>query len=185
VFTYTPPIIPTGLTDLGITDGSDGQVLTTNGSGTFTFTTVSGGASDFDALGDASTAGLTIDKTYEPAIAMFRVDNVGTGSYNFSSHYSGENPNIYAISGTTIAFDLDGIPGHPFEIQTPTGNPYDVGLVHVAANGTVSEGAAAQGKDSGTLYWRIQESISGNYRYQCQNHAGMVGAITVKRLSVI
>ena len=185
VFTYTPPIIPTGLTDLGITDGSDGQVLTTNGSGTFTFTTVSGGASDFDALGDASTAGLTIDKTYEPAIAMLRVDNVGTGSYNFPSHYTGENPNIYAISGTTIAFDLDGIPGHPFEIQTPTGDPYNTGLVHISTTGIVSTGAGAQGKDSGTLYWRIPESISGNYRYQCQSHASMVGAITLKRLSII
>jgi hypothetical protein len=52
VFTYTPPnlssyaltsAIPTDLTDLGIADGSSGQVLTTNGAGTFTFTTVSGG----------------------------------------------------------------------------------------------------------------------------------------------
>lgn len=37
------PSIPTDLTDLGITDGSSGQVLTTNGTGTFSFTTVSGG----------------------------------------------------------------------------------------------------------------------------------------------
>lgn len=37
------PTIPSELTDLGITDGDNGQVLTTDGSGNFTFTTVSGG----------------------------------------------------------------------------------------------------------------------------------------------
>jgi hypothetical protein len=42
VFTYTPPVIPADLADLGITDGTVGQVLTTDGSGTFTFATVGG-----------------------------------------------------------------------------------------------------------------------------------------------
>jgi hypothetical protein len=37
------PTIPTDLTELGIADGTSGQVLTTDGAGTFTFTTVSGG----------------------------------------------------------------------------------------------------------------------------------------------
>jgi len=147
--------------------------------------TSSAGSTNFAALSDVLTASLTVDKIYEPAIAMLRVDNVGTSSYTFPSHYSSNNPNIYAISGTTIAFDLDAIPGHPFEIQSPTGDPYNTGLVHVSTTGTVSTGSSAQGKDSGTLYWRIPESISGNYRYQCQSHASMVGAITLKRLSII
>jgi hypothetical protein len=52
VFTFTPPdlssyalssAIPTDLLDLGISDGTNGQVLTTNGAGGFTFTTISGG----------------------------------------------------------------------------------------------------------------------------------------------
>ena len=33
--------IPTALTELGITDGTSGQVLTTDGAGAFTFSTVS------------------------------------------------------------------------------------------------------------------------------------------------
>lgn len=37
VFTFTPASVPTTLTDLGISDGTNGQVLTTDGSGTFTF----------------------------------------------------------------------------------------------------------------------------------------------------
>ena len=169
-----------------LTAGANISITTDSGTSTITIAnTASSGASDFDQLGDATTASLTIDKIYEPAIAMIRMDNVGTTAYTAPSHYSGNNPTIYALAGTTIAFDLDAIPGHPFEIQDPTSNPYNTGLVHVSSTGTVSTGSNAQGKDSGTLYWRIPESIGGTYRYQCTIHAGMVGAITVKRLSVI
>ena len=238
-------LIPDSILDLGISDGSDGQVLTTDGAGNFTFTTVSGdgggeanqnafsnvavsgqttvaaetttdtltlaagsgiavttdagtdtititstvssGASDFDQLGDVSTASLTIDKIYEPAIVMLRVDNNGTSAYTFDSHYSGNNPTIYALSGTTIAFDLDLIAGHPFEIQDSTGTAFNTGLVHVDSAGNVSTGASAQGKSSGTLYWRIPETTTSppNFRYQCQSHVAMVGAITIKDLSAL
>lgn len=164
--------------------GGAGIDTSTDTEGNVTIASTSA-SNTFSELDDASLAELTVDKTYESAIATLRVDNVGTTAYTFLSHYSGNNPTIYALAGTTIAFDLDGIPGHPFEIQNGLGDPFNTGLVHVAANGTVSTGASAQGKDAGTLYWRIPESISGGYRYQCQNHAPMVGAITVKRLSVI
>lgn len=50
VFTYTPPVIPTVLTDLSIIDGAAGQVLTTDGAGTFSFTTVSSGGGTTVAL---------------------------------------------------------------------------------------------------------------------------------------
>jgi plastocyanin len=139
----------------------------------------------FNTLTDAATASLTLDTIYEPAIAILRVDNVGTTSYTFNSHYSGNNPTIYALAGTTIAFDLNAIPSLPFEIQAPAGTAYNTGVVHVSTSEVVSTGAAAQGKSSGTLYWRVPESISGNYRYQCQTQPSMVGAITIKRLSVI
>ena len=39
IFTYTPPVIPTTLLNLGITDGTAGQQLVTDGSGGFTFQT--------------------------------------------------------------------------------------------------------------------------------------------------
>lgn len=166
--------------------GGTGITTTTDTEGNVTITSsVSGSAAAFTELTDAITANITIDKIYEPAIAMIRVDNIGTTAYTMNSHYSGNNPSIYALAGTTIAFDLDAIPGHPFQIQDPLGNLYNTGLVHVDNDGTVSTGASAQGKDSGTLYWRIPESISGGYRYQSGSSVTMVGAITVKRLSVI
>jgi len=236
------PAIPASILDLGISDGSDGEVLTTDGAGNFSFTTVtqegggdpdqnlfatidadsgsttadtvtdsltiaggtdistsisgdtvtvsftgstSSGASNFDELTDISSAGIDVNDIFEAAIVTLRVDNNSAIAYTFDSHYSGDNPTIYAISGTTIAFDLDLIGGHPFEIQDPGGAAISSGLVHVSATGSVSTGSAAQGFDSGTLYWRIQESISGNYQYQCQFHSGMNGVITVKRLSAI
>ena len=186
VFTYTPPVIPTALTDLSISDGSNGEVLTTNGSGTFSFTTVSSGSSTFSSLSDASTASIDIGKIYEPAIAMLRVDNIGTGAYLFPSHYgSTSNPTIYAISGTTIAFDLDGIPGHPFEIRDNTQSALTENLVHVSSNGTVSLNSSAQGKTSGTLYFRIPENSNTTFVYVCQSHAAMFGTITVKRMSLL
>ena len=50
------PTLPSDLTDLGITDGTSGQVLTTDGSGNFTFNTVSSGASAINDLTDVDTA---------------------------------------------------------------------------------------------------------------------------------
>ena len=120
-----------------------------------------------------------------PAIAMLTVNNTGTSAYTFNSHYTGNNPTVYGLAGTTLAFDLTNATGHPFEIQDPTSNPYNTGLVHVDTDGTVTTGSNAQGKSSGVLYWQIPESISGTYRYQCQSHIAMVGGISIKRLSVI
>lgn len=138
-----------------------------------------------DVSAVAIQTGAAVSNGYEPAIAVLRVANDSTTAYTFNSHYSGNNPNLYAISGTTIAFDLSNISGHPFEIQNSIGNQFNTGLVHVAPDGSVSLGQAAQGKDTGTLYWRIPESISGVYGYQCQIHPGMAGSITIKRLSLI
>ena len=59
VFTFTPPEIPAALTDLGITDGTNGQVLTTDGSGNFTFANASGGATSLSGLSDVSTSSPT------------------------------------------------------------------------------------------------------------------------------
>ena len=159
-------------------DGTTGR-LTVSFTGTL-------GVSKYDDLEEVQRTGRTIDKSYMPAIAMLRMNNVGNTAYSCDSHgYTGNNPSLYALGGTTIAFDLDGIGGHPFQIEDGTGTPYNTGLVHVDIIGNVSTGADAQGKDGGTLYWEVPETISGTYRYQCTLHPAMVGAIIVKRLSVI
>jgi len=176
------------LTDVNITTPQDNQVLKYSSGEWVNGTDATGAAGSvaFTDLTDAPT-GLTPASFYEHAITTFQVNNNSTSAYTFDSHYTGDNPTIYVISGTTVAFDLSQISGHPFAIQDSTSSAYSTGLVHVATDGTVSTGSNAQGKSSGVLYWRVQESLSSppNYRYQCTSHVGMVGAITIKRLSTL
>jgi hypothetical protein len=69
------PTIPSTLLGLGITDGTVGQVLTTNGAGAFTFTTVSGGGGGAMAsrtTASASTASIADAATANIAITGFK-----------------------------------------------------------------------------------------------------------------
>ena len=137
----------------------DGTTVTINGSGVIS----------------ASATSIT---TY-PAITRLDVTAPSSAAYLFNNQYSGNNPTIFAISGATIAFNLN-VTGHPFLIQTSSGTNYDTGLIHVAVDGIVSTGSNAQGKITGTLYWQIPADISGAYRYMCSIHTGsMVGVITI------
>ena len=166
---------------------STGISITTNAS-TDTITiasTVSAGATAFTGLSDISTSGLTVDKIYLPAITMLDVTANGNSAYRFDQYGTADDPTIYAISGTTIAFNLAGASTHPFLIQTSGGSNYDTGLVHVTTTGTVTTGTSAQSKSSGTLYWKIPAGTTGNYRYQCAAHGGMFGVITIKDISAI
>lgn len=168
---------------LNIAAGSGISISTTESTDTVTIS-ASAGASTFGALTDVQTASVTLDEIAYSAIAVYEVTNSSNIAYLFDSHYSGNNPSLYAISATTIGFKLD-VSGHPFEIQDAVGDPYSTGLVHVATDGTISTGSDAQGKTSGTLYWRIQKSVSGTFRYQCQVHAAMVGQIIVKDIALL
>jgi hypothetical protein len=161
---------------LTIVGGTNITVQTDISTDTLTISTTA--SSTFSGLTDSTSTGLTVDQIYLPAITSLTVTNVGASAYLFDQ-YTGNNPTIYAINGTTIAFKLNA-PSHPFLIQNGAGVNYNTGLVHVTTTGTVTTGAAAQGKDSGTLYWKIPSTISGGYRYQCGSHGAMVGSITIK-----
>jgi plastocyanin len=169
---------------LTLAGGTGISITTDAGTDTVTITsTVAAGATAFTGLSDAGS--LTVDKFYLPAITILDVTANGTSAYRFDQYGTTDDPTIYAINATTIAFNLAGASGHPFLIQDNTGTNYNTGLVHVTTGGVVTTGASAQGKTSGTLYWKIPDAISGNYRYQCQSHAGMVGTITIKNFGSI
>jgi plastocyanin len=104
------------------------------------------------------------------------------GMYYSIDQYTGSNPAIDVRAGETIAFGLN-TPGHPFMIRVSDGGAnYDTGLTHVDDDGTVSTGSAAQGKESGRLFWKIPYSLAGNtYVYQCSVHSGMVGSIVISK----
>ena len=170
---------------LTLVAGTGISITTNAGTDTVTITsTVSAGATAFTGLSDR--ADLTVDQFYLPAITRLDVTFNGSTAYRFDQYGTTDDPTIYAINGTTIAFNLAGVSAsHPFLIQNNTGANYDTGLVHVSTAGVVTTGSAAQGKTSGTLYWKIPDSISGNYRYQCSNHIGMIGTITIKNFGSI
>jgi hypothetical protein len=170
---------------LTLAAGTGISIATDSGTDTVTITnTVAAGATEFTGLSDASAASLTVDRIYLPAITMLTVTNNSTSAYRFDQYGTTDDPTIYAINATTIAFNLQAS-GHPFLIQDGAGVNYNTGLVHVSTMGVVSTGSSAQGKDSGTLYWKIPDAISGSYRYQCSLHAGMVGNISIKNFGTI
>jgi hypothetical protein len=168
---------------LTLAAGTGISIATNAETDTVTITsTVAAGATAFTGLTDY--AGLTVDRFYLPAITMLSVTNNGASSYRFDQYGTTENPTVYAINATTIAFNLN-VSGHPFLIQNSAGTNYNTGLIHVSTSGDVSTGAAAQGQTSGTLYWKIPDNISGGYRYQCSAHAIMVGSISIKTFATI
>jgi plastocyanin len=164
--------------------GTDGSI--TFPDDTVQTTAYTGATNAFSGLSDATSASLTIDEIYLPAITRLNVSqNTGGTAYRFDQYAGIDSPVIYAISGTTIAFNLNT--GHPFSIRTSGNVDYDTGLVHVSTTGVVSTGNSAQGKLTGTLYWKIPVGTTGNYRYTCANpaHVDMFGAIIIKDISVI
>jgi plastocyanin len=176
-------VADTSTDTLTLAGGTGIQITTNSGTDTVTITsTVSAGATAFTGLTDR--ADLTVDKFYLPAITRLDVTNNGASSYRFDQYGTTDNPAVYAINGTTIAFNLNVV-GHPFLIRTSGGSNYNTGLVHVSTTGTVLTGASAQGQTSGTLYWKIPTAIAGSYQYICSIHGAMVGVIEIKAFSAI
>jgi plastocyanin len=167
---------------LTLVAGSGISITTNSSTDTITIASSSTLVNEFTDLSDS--AGLTVDKFYLPAITMLTVTSNGASAYRFDQYGAFDNPTVYAINGTTIAFNLTAA-GHPFIIQNGAGTNYNTGLIHVTIAGVVTTGSAAQAKDSGTLYWKIPTDISGGYRYQCSAHAPMVGSISIKSFSTL
>jgi plastocyanin len=180
-------VIADSATDtLTLVAGTGISISTNASTDTVTITnTVSAGATTLTGLSDASAAGLTVDEFYLPAITRLDVTANGISAYRFDQYSTTDNPTIYAISGTTIAFNFASLGSHPFLIRYAGAN-YSTGLVHVSTGGTVLTGASAQAQTTGTLYWKIPAGISGDYGYLCQSHpGGMNGTITIKAISAI
>lgn len=122
------------------------------------------------------------NSNYISAVTRLTVTNSGSSAY-LIDQYTGNNPSIYVSGGETIAFNLNGITGHPFMIRVSSGGSnYNTGLTHVANNGTVTTQSSAQGQVAGTLYWKVPFSLIGStYVYQCSNHGVMVGNIVIQQ----
>lgn len=69
---------PTSILDFGITDGTDGQVLTTDGNGNFTFVTVSGGSG-----GDLDLTALSVSQQTPSGNGALTYNNL-TGVFTYT-----------------------------------------------------------------------------------------------------
>jgi hypothetical protein len=136
----------------------------------------------FANLIDANTANLTINEIYLQGVTNLAVNHTGATAYTFDQ-YPGSNPTLYAVAGTTLAFDLTAA-GHPFQIQYANGTDYSNGLFHVTTTGVVSTGASAQSQTSGTLYFKIPGDLNSNLKYQCFNHVAMNGNIIIQNANI-
>jgi len=188
---YTPEI--GGNNNIVITDTSF-KIATLNANLKSTTITVKGidllpyvnssfGAANSSAV-YANGAFAQANSNYTSAVTKLAVTT--PGMYYSVDQYSGNNPTIYIRAGETIAFDLD-VSGHPFMIRVSSGGAnYDTGLIHVDTDGTLSTGSSAQGKITGTLYWKVPYDIVGStYVYQCSIHSGMVGNIVIDQPTTI
>ena len=107
------PTIPSALTDLGIVDGTNGQVLTTDGAGSFTFTTVASGTSytdsDVDTHLNTSTATANQILSWDGSDYAWVADQTGAGSSYGDADvatYLNGNLDSHIIPDTNATYDI-------------------------------------------------------------------------------
>lgn len=178
---FTNARVYSNVEEIGYTTNAYLSVALTNKVNTSSFS--------FNQLYDAANVGLTVDEIAFLATHRIEVDANATSSYRFPTHYGDQdNPNIYVVSGTTVAFNLENA-AHPFLVQSNDGSGWsnvtnNNELVFVDLDGTAQVGSAAQGYTTGTLYWNIPFGTSNVYRYICATHPGnMNGNLVIRDLS--
>lgn len=119
------PTLPTAITDLGITDGSIGQVLTTNGAGVFTFQDAG------DSIGNLTVTNSTItttdaaitfsdDVVFSGAVSADSFTGTGTGTPIIASSASIELQAVDAVKVTTSPLRLASFTTTARDALTPS-----------------------------------------------------------------
>ena len=164
---------------LNTSTAANNEVLSWTGSD-YDWVAQSGGSSTFASLTEIALADLDVHDIALQAKSNYVMTGPDSSKY-LIDQLPGDNPTIYATAGETIAINIDGVTSsHPLEIRQSDGTTqYDTGLIHYAPDGTKSTGSNAQGKTTGTLFWKIPGNISGTYKYICNVHASMIGDIVI------
>lgn len=102
--------------------------------------------------------------------------------YIFTS-YGGNNPQIFTLSGLSIAFDLTNMGAQPFVIRDNTNTNITDNLTHISSIGTITSGAGAQAQTSGILFWQVPANITGTYRYISTANSSFTGNIVIKSIT--
>ena len=172
-----------GLSDTAISSANGGQLLLHDGSDSFD-------NKDINLFG--TTLNFTAGLSLFMGAHIFNITGADGSNYTFQYYEddgtSTTDPALVFIEDHTYVFNLAyASSSHPFQIQTTDGNALTNsngarGLLHIALDGTVSEGTSANGKHNGFMIWRIPHfgANSTGYRYRCTQHSGMGNTITIK-----
>lgn len=122
--------------------------------------------------------GIPVDSTNR-----YIINSDGT-NYTINS-YTGNNPEIFALSGTTVSFDLTNANNTPFAILDASNNVVTDNMYHVSSDGfTVSSGANATYQFSGVVYWQIPASIGAvTFHYSSNSAVTLFGDINIKDIA--
>ena len=104
-------------------------------------------------------------------VSQLLVTSNGSSAYRFTGagfpSTSGDNPTLFLKKGQTYYFINNSGGGHPFEIRSSAGgSAYNTGVTN--NNGS-----------SGAIIFHISMDTPGTLYYQCSNHSGMLGTITI------
>jgi len=167
-----------GIAALNVSDGSDGQALTTNGAGTLSFSTISSGATSLNGLSDCKTFGTSSLLVGDSDTGTINAANynTGLGVQVFNALTSGdENVMIGFAAGQTLttgshnigigvnavddvstgSFNV-GIGTHAVGSTTTASNNTGVGYAALFANTTGAENTAVGSS-------AMLDNTTGNY----------------------
>jgi len=132
-----------GIDALNVSDGTNGQVLTTDGSGTLSFSTISSGATDINGLSDAKTFGtssIMIGDTDTGTINAANY-NTGLGVGVFNSLTEGdENVMVGFAAGQTLTTGSHNIGIGTNAVDDCSTGSYNVGIGTAALGGNTTGG---------------------------------------------
>lgn len=148
--------IPSALTDLGITDGSNGQVLKTDGAGNFSFFTLPAGTTDTNYyVTGGSYSGTTLTLTRNGGLANISISGFPTAITNNNQLTNGAGY-ITAAQVPTQSTNAAAVGTYTFALSSTVPSPIPGGTVS-GSQLTYSDGSGTNnvGTSPGTGTWRL------------------------------
>ena len=109
----------------------------------------------------------------------------GTDGFLMSS-YTGNNPTVFTLNGTTLAFDLTVLGANePFRILNSSNSEVVTDILHISNTGVFTTGAGAQAQTAGIVFWQIPVTVSGTYRYASANTSALSGNLVIKDITAL
>lgn len=166
VFTFTPPVIPATILDLGITDGSNNQILSTNGQGIFAFVDApSGGGGGSSLQTRINKVGVSASLTDG---ATGNVDIVGFKGYALLSITTDKAAWVRIYSnGATRTADASRL-----EVTDPTP---DAGVIAEV----ITTGAETVLMSPSSMGFNMEASPTTNIPCAVTNKSGSTGTVSV------